>query len=487
MPVDASIPLQVKPFEGMNPQQVLSLQHLSQQMQMQNEQLSEFRRKREVENQLRNIYSRPDAIDPTTKMPTERTLADIAKVDPATFVSTRGKMIEATEKQAITEKNVAQMRAALAGVDEKDRKIMNQIQVGAHDAYEAKLKETQDPAQATKTAQEFFSSRLTDEDKLGVLGKKYIEAGRSQPFDAGRSEIMIKAMRPLGVEKETGPSDLKRLMDERDALPEGSPRRKEYDDKIKKLGAPTGAMLTNAPVKGDFTKTGEEFLKSLPADTQNIVKKIAAYEIDPKTLSTIGGHREKMLSLASQYDQTFDQKNYNLQAQAVSRFATGKQGDTVRSLNVAIEHMDTARKLGSALQNGDIQVFNRFAQQLAEQTGKPAPTNFDAVKEIVADEVVKGVIGGPGSVEDRKQAADKIRRASSPAQLNGVFDSWTELLGGQLKGLERQYEGATNRKDFRTKFVTKRAQEAIAGKEQPARRSSDTISAEDQALIDKYK
>lgn len=242
MPVDASIPLQVKPFEGMNPQQVLSLQHLSQQMQMQNEQLTEFRRKREVENQLRNIYSRPDAIDPTTKMPTERTLADIAKVDPATFVSTRGKMIEATEKQAITEKNVAQMRAALAGVDEKDRKIMNQIQVGAHDAYEAKLKETQDPAQATRTAQEFFSSRLTEEDKLGVLGKKYIEAGRSQPFDAGRSEIMIKAMRPLGVEKEVGPSDLKRLMDERDALPEGSTRRKEYDDKIKKLGAPTAAM-----------------------------------------------------------------------------------------------------------------------------------------------------------------------------------------------------------------------------------------------------
>src|SRR3954462_7621239 len=133
MPVDASIPLQAKGFEGMNPQQVLSLRQMSQQMQMQDEQLQEYRRRREVENQLRNIYSRPDAIDSTTKMPTERTLAEIAKVDPATFVSTRGKMVETMEKQAQTDKAVAQMRAALANVEEKDRKIMGQIQIGSHD------------------------------------------------------------------------------------------------------------------------------------------------------------------------------------------------------------------------------------------------------------------------------------------------------------------------------------------------------------------
>jgi hypothetical protein len=101
-------------------------------------------------------------------------------------------------------------------------------------------------------------------------------------------------------------------------------------------------------------------------------------------------------------------------------------------------------------------------QIFAEQTGKAAPTNFDAVKEILADEVVKGVIGGTGALEDRRAAAEKIKRASSPQQLNGVLNSWTELLGGQLKGLERQYEGATKRKDFKERFVTPRALEAIS-------------------------
>lgn len=214
---------------------------------------------------------------------------------------------------------------------------------------------------------------------------------------------------------------------------------------------------------GDFNLTGEEFLATVPAQDRTFIKKLAAYEIDPKTLSTRGGSREMALKQAAQYDPTFDQKNYNTISQAVTRFATGPQGNTVRSLNVAIEHMDTARKLGTALQNGNIPLFNTVANEFATQTGKPAPTNFNAVKEIVADEVVKGVIGGAGALEDRREAAAKIRAASSPAQLNGVLNSWTELLGGQLKGLEKQYEGSTQRKDFRQKYVTPRALQAIEG------------------------
>ena len=209
--------------------------------------------------------------------------------------------------------------------------------------------------------------------------------------------------------------------------------------------------------------TGPDYLKTLDPGMANLVKKVANYDIDPKTFSTRGGQREQILALVSQFDPTYDQKNYNATSQAINKFATGPQGNTARSLNVAIEHMDTARRLGAALQNGDLPVANKLSQAIAEQTGKPAPTNFDAVKEIVADEVVKGVIGGAGALEDRRAAAEKIKRASSPAQMNGVLDSWTELMAGQLKGLEKQYEGSTRRKDFRERYLTPRALEALSG------------------------
>lgn len=233
-----------------------------------------------------------------------------------------------------------------------------------------------------------------------------------------------------------------------------------------KLGNPQ-TPNSAAPLTGDFQKTGDDFLQTIPEQDRAFVKKLANYDIDPKTLSTKGGEREKYLRMAVQANPDFDQKNYNAIYNAVNRFATGKQGDTVRSLNVAIEHMDTARRLGDALKNGDIPLVNKWANQFAEQTGKAAPTNFDAVKEIVADEVTKGVIGGAGALQDRAAAAAKIRNSSSPEQMNGVLNNWTQLLGGQLKGLEKQYEGATTRKDFKTRYLTPRAMAAYTGEALP--------------------
>lgn len=223
----------------------------------------------------------------------------------------------------------------------------------------------------------------------------------------------------------------------------------------------SGSNQPGAAPPGDYNKAGEDFLTTIPAADRNFVKKLANYEIDPKTLSTRGGERERFLRMATQYDPTFDQKEYNTRYNAINKFATGQQGNTVRSLNVAIDHMDTARALGDALKNGNVPLFNAAANEFAKQTGKPAPTNFEAVKEIVADEVVKGVIGGAGALEDRRAAAEKIRSASSPAQLNGVLDSWTKLLAGQVSGLEKQYEGSTGRKDFRDKYLNQRTRSAI--------------------------
>lgn len=160
--------------------------------------------------------------------------------------------------------------------------------------------------------------------------------------------------------------------------------------------------------------------------------------------------------------------NYSVQDYAVSQkalkdFSTGQQGNSVRSFSVAISHLDTLQNLANALKNGDAQLINRLSNAWKEQTGQAAPTNFETAKQIVADEVVKAIVGsGSGALGDRESAAATIKRASSPEQLSGSISTYKELMNGQLKGLRRQYEETTKRKDF-DRFLSDEAKAVVQG------------------------
>jgi hypothetical protein len=120
-------------------------------------------------------------------------------------------------------------------------------------------------------------------------------------------------------------------------------------------------------------------------------------------------------------------------------FATGQQGNTVRSLGVAVDHLDTFREAGEALKNNKMQIFNSIMQEYAKQTGDPAPTNFDGVKALVRSELIKAVQGSAGALGDREEVEKSVSRASSPEQLVGVIDQWQKLMAGQLRGLKQQF------------------------------------------------
>lgn len=138
--------------------------------------------------------------------------------------------------------------------------------------------------------------------------------------------------------------------------------------------------------------------------------------------------------------------------QTLTAFDKGKQGDTVRSLNVSVQHLDTLRELGAALKNGDINLINAARQKFAEAFGVAAPTNWDAAKAIVADEVAKGVIGGQTAQSDRETLAATLKNSRSPEQAEGAINTFQDLLGGQLRGLRQQYKSGTGRDDFNTKL-----------------------------------
>lgn len=219
------------------------------------------------------------------------------------------------------------------------------------------------------------------------------------------------------------------------------------------------AMPVIPPQHAD--KHGDDFLNTLPVADRSLVKKIASYDIDPKTLSTKGGQREKMLSLVAQFDPTYDDTQYANKRRAITQFGSGPLGGQVRSLNVAIEHIDTLQRAADALKNGSFTPGNKAFNEVAKVFGQTPPNTFEGIRDIVANEVVKGTIGNAGALADRSEAAAKVKASSSPQQLKELMNGWTELMGGQVKGLEKQYESATKNKDFRERYLRQRTIDAI--------------------------
>lgn len=166
---------------------------------------------------------------------------------------------------------------------------------------------------------------------------------------------------------------------------------------------------------------------------------------------------------------------------AVKDFATGTQGRQVNAFNTAIDHLDTMDKLSDALQNGDVKAFNALGNVVARQTGAPAPTNFDAAKQIVTAEVIKAVVASGGGVTERQEAERNFAAASSPAQLKGIIDTYKKLLGGQLNSLNLQYTNTTGRKDFESKLTpaAKSELQRIRGEQAPR-----ALAPADQQALD---
>lgn len=147
---------------------------------------------------------------------------------------------------------------------------------------------------------------------------------------------------------------------------------------------------------------------------------------------------------------------------ALRDFSTGTQGQLVTSFNTAIDHLDTLKELGNALNNGNLQLANKIKNTAAAWTGDADITNLDTAKQIVGAEVIKSIVARGGGQAEREEAANQISRISSPKQLAGYIETTQKLMAGQLKSLEQQYSSNTKRKDFRDKLLP-RAKSVLEG------------------------
>ena len=220
----------------------------------------------------------------------------------------------------------------------------------------------------------------------------------------------------------------------RDAQPQGSPSYQAYDAAINKV---TGSW-----------EQGNQ------GDIDSIASGIASGKMAPLAGNAMRSPiSQRVMARVQQLNPDYNAHNWAMNDEAYKAFATGQQGNQVRSLNVAVNHLGTLGELAAALQNGNVAKINEVRNLYKAQTGQEAPTNFATAKQIVGDEVVKAVIGSGGAQSDRDQAQKVVDAANSPAQLMGAINTYKALLGGQLNGLSKQYRASTGRNDFAERFL----------------------------------
>jgi hypothetical protein len=139
-------------------------------------------------------------------------------------------------------------------------------------------------------------------------------------------------------------------------------------------------------------------------------------------------------------------QDYHTEQVAQNRFLSGPQSNTIRSLNVVVQHLQVLKQLKEAADSFDNNTFNRIAYWWSSEFGAPTPTNLDMAAVIVGNELIKAIQGGNlGTGEERAGAEGFFAKFKSGDQVEGAVDVGTKLLVGQLRAMKYGYLVATHR------------------------------------------
>jgi hypothetical protein len=184
--------------------------------------------------------------------------------------------------------------------------------------------------------------------------------------------------------------------------------------------------------------TGPDLLAVIPKSLAGQVSAILEHRAAPPSGNS--ARSSQLMQIVQAADPTYDAQQYKTKQGIETAFTAGLASRTLRSINVADDHLKVLNSTIDALANGDVKMVNQLGNTIATQMGAPAPTDFNGVKNIVADELVKAILGGAGALGDRKAIQETVSSANSPEQLRSMIKRYRELMEGQRTGLADQYK-----------------------------------------------
>lgn len=209
------------------------------------------------------------------------------------------------------------------------------------------------------------------------------------------------------------------------------------------LSAQTSRQNNAATIGKDFLIAGRNPDGSMAADFEPTAQGIASGRLPaPTGAALMNPKNQALMGRVMDINPNYDFTDISAKKAAATAFTSGPQGNALRSFAVAGQHLDQLGQLVDALDNGNVPAVNALGNMIGQQTGGPAVTNFNAAKDVVGKEVIKAIVAGGGGQAEREELAKSMAAANSPAQLKGVIDQYTSLMGAQHDALLAQRRAA---------------------------------------------
>lgn len=203
-------------------------------------------------------------------------------------------------------------------------------------------------------------------------------------------------------------------------------------DAVDEAAAKAAAAMPAAPITdANKSLTGENFVNTLPASMQDIVRRMGQYKLDSKDLPRGKEKLPIMEAVAHAYPE-FSEAKYNERYQYLKEYGTSTTGDgaTRGRLNTAVGHLDLLNQAGAALAQNNLPAINDLANKLGVATGQNPVPVYDAIAEKTAGEIAGAVKGGAGSATDPAlaKAGEHLDHSMSPQQRQGVIQAQAQIL-----------------------------------------------------------
>lgn len=186
---------------------------------------------------------------------------------------------------------------------------------------------------------------------------------------------------------------------------------------------------------------GDDFLGALPQAIGSQVKALAEGRMAfPAGFALKSPYWQKMISMVSQYDPSFDAVNYNARASTRKAFTSGSEAKQINALQTLAGHLDELSQKADKLDNMGWQTGNTLKNWISSEMGNPQLNNFNTVLHKVADEDVRAYRGSGGSEKDIEQRLKDFNTSNSPAKLHGAIGETAKLVESKILALKNQYE-----------------------------------------------
>jgi hypothetical protein len=208
--------------------------------------------------------------------------------------------------------------------------------------------------------------------------------------------------------------------------------------------------------------TGDDFLKTLPADRASMVKAMSEGRMKLPSVNRRSPMASQLLSDLAQYDPTFDTANADARVATRKAFTSGKQGQNISSFNTALGHLGTLAQRAEDLNNGHFPLLNSIENTAEAAFGDPRKSNFNIAKTAVVDELTRAFRGTGGNVHDLEQWEANISSAQSPAQLRGAIQQAAQLLQSRVQAMGDSYNAGMGTTDQPLPLLNAHANDALA-------------------------